>query len=99
MENVEEDVMKKAVFTQKIRFIGLYCALFGLFATLTCDNSPFSAGLGPKVDILAPVIHQILPVSGEYLRDNLFRFKAMVTDDISVKKGRIILPPGQKHRF
>jgi len=55
--------------------------LFGIFFTLTCDNSPFVAGLGPKVDILAPVIEEILPVSGDYLKDRYFVFDARVTDD------------------
>jgi len=78
--------MKKAIFTRTIQLAGLCFMLSGMLFTLTCDNSPFVAGLGPKVDILAPVIHEIIPLSGEYLKESVFRFQARVTDDIGVKK-------------
>jgi len=78
--------MKKAAFIRKARLVGACLALFGIFFTFTCDNSPFISGLGPKVDILAPVIHEVLPVSGDYLRTSPFFFRARVTDDIAVKK-------------
>jgi len=78
--------MKKTTFARKIRLLGAVFVFLGIFFTFTCDNSPFVAGLGPKVDIVPPVIHQILPVSGEFLKENVFRFEARVTDDIGVAR-------------
>ncbi|MCL1837282.1 MAG: hypothetical protein FWG46_07030, partial [Treponema sp.] len=62
--------------------IGLFFIFAGIFSG--CEVEPFKAGLGPKVDITAPEIHEITPPSGNYLKDNVITFRVRVTDDIAV---------------
>jgi hypothetical protein len=56
----------------------------GIFAfVLSCDN-PFKAGLGPKVDIEAPVIHWFEPDMENFVKGAEVLFKVNVTDDIGI---------------
>ncbi|GHV68189.1 hypothetical protein AGMMS49928_07040 [Spirochaetia bacterium] len=64
------------------KYIGLVLAAL---AVLTTCESPFSAGLGPRVDITAPQVEIVSPAPGSFIKNTVL-FRVRATDDIAVTR-------------